>query len=182
MKELKMKVIFKKLASMFLTLTLIFSVAAIAPISVGAVETNSESVGETYTSGDFGYKLEERYDGDHVAWITEYSGSDTDVIIPSEIDGYKVVAIDELYYSENTDKIKSFTIPEGVSYIKDYVFKNYDNLENIFVNAQNEDYCDIDGVLFSLNYETKTPYSLIFYPRAKSNTTYQIPEGVNHLE
>ena len=182
MKELKMKVIFKKLASMFLTLTLIFSVAAIAPISVGAAETNSESVGETYTSGDFGYELEERYDGDHVARITEYSGSDTDVIIPSEIDGYKVVAIDELYYSENTDKIKSFTIPEGVSYIKDYVFKNYDNLENIFVNAQNEDYCDIDGVLFSLNYETKTPYSLIFYPRAKSNTTYQIPEGINHLE
>ena len=177
-----MKVIFKKLASMFLTLTLIFSVAAIAPISVGAVETNSESVGETYTSGDFGYKLEERYDGDHVARITEYSGSDTDVIIPSEIGGYKVVAIDELYYSENTDKIKSFTIPEGVSYIKDYVFKNYDNLENIFVNAQNEDYCDIDGVLFSLNYETKTPYSLIFYPRAKSNTTYQIPEGINNLE
>ena len=177
-----MKVIFKKLASMFLTLTLIFSVAAIAPISVGAVETNSESVGETYTSGDFGYKLEERYDGDHVARITEYRGSDTDVIIPSEIDGYKVVAIDELYYSENTDKIKSFTIPEGVSYIKDYVFKNYDNLENIFVNAQNEDYCDIDGVLFSLNYETKTPYSLIFYPRAKSNTTYQIPEGINNLE
>ena len=187
MKELKMKVIFKKLASMFLTLTLIFSVAAIAPISVGAAETNSESVGETYTSGDFGYKLEERYDGDteqsyHVARITEYSGSDTDVIIPSEIDGYKVVAINELYYSENTDKIKSFTIPEGVSYIKDYVFKNYDNLENIFVNAQNEDYCDIDGVLFSLNYETKTPYSLIFYPRAKSNTTYQIPEGINNLE
>ena len=177
-----MKVIFKKLASMFLTLTLIFSVAAIAPISVGAVETNSESVGETYTSGDFGYKLEERYDGDHVARITEYSGSDTDVIIPSEIDGYKVVAIDELYYSENTDKIKSFTIPEGVSYIKDYVFKNYDNLENIFVNAQNEDYCDIDGVLFSLNYETKAPYSLIVYPRAKSNTTYQIPEGINNLE
>ena len=177
-----MKVIFKKVASMFLTLTLIFSVAAIAPISVGAVETNSESVGVTYTSGDFKYELEERYDGDHVARITEYRGSDTDVIIPSEIDGYKVVAIDELYYSENTDKIKSFTIPEGVSYIKDYVFKNYDNLENIFVNAQNEDYCDIDGVLFSLNYETKTPYSLIFYPRAKSNTTYQIPEGINNLE
>ena len=182
-----MKVIFKKLASMFLTLTLIFSVAAIAPISVGAVETNSESVGETYTSGDFGYELVERYDGDteqsyQVARITEYRGSDTDVIIPSEIDGYKVVAIDGLYYSENTDKIKSFTIPEGVSYIKDYVFKNYDNLENIFVNAQNEDYCDIDGVLFSLNYETKTPYSLIFYPRAKSNTTYQIPEGINNLE
>ena len=182
-----MKVIFKKVASMFLTLTLIFSVAAIAPISVGAVETNSESVGETYTSGDFEYELVERYDGDteqsyKVARITEYRGSDTDVIIPSEIDGYKVVAIDKLYYYENTDKIKSFTIPEGVSYIEDYVFKNYDNLENIFVNAQNEDYCDIDGVLFSLNNETKAPYSLIIYPRAKSNTTYQIPEGINNLE
>lgn len=118
----------------------------------------------------------------NVARITEYSGSDTDVIIPSEIDGYKVVAINELYYYENTDKIKSFTIPEGVSEIKDYIFKCYDNLENIFVNAQNEDYCDIDGVLFSLNYETKAPYSLIIYPRAKSNTTYQIPEGINNLE
>ena len=177
----------RKIVSVLLAIITVFGVFTSLPFSASAVETNSESVGETYTSGDFEYKLEERYDWKneqsyHVARITEYSGSDTDVIIPSEIDGYKVVAIDELYYYENTDKIKSFTIPEGVSYIKDYIFKCYDNLENIFVNAQNEDYCDIDGVLFSLNYETKAPYSLIIYPRAKSNTTYQIPEGINNLE
>lgn len=177
----------RKIVSVLLAIITVFGVFTSLPFSASAVETNSESVGETYTSGDFEYKLEERYDWKNeqsynVARITEYSGSDTDVIIPSKIDGYKVVAIDELYYYENTDKIKSFTIPEGVSEIKDYIFKCYDNLENIFVNAQNEDYCDIDGVLFSLNYETKAPYSLIIYPRAKSNTTYQIPEGINNLE
>ena len=177
----------RKIVSVLLAIITVFGVFTSLPFSASAAETNSESVGETYISGDFEYKLAERYDGDteqsyHVARITEYSGSDTDVIIPSEIDGYKVVAIDELYYYENTDKIKSFTIPKGVSYIDDYVFKYYDNLENIFVNAQNEDYCDIDGVLFSLNNETKAPYSLIIYPRAKSNTTYQIPEGINNLE
>ena len=166
---------------------MVFGIFTALPFSAGAVETNSESVGETYISGDFEYQLAKEYDSEtdqsyNVARITEYNGSDTDVIIPSEIDGYKVVAIDELYYYENTDKIKSFTIPIGVSYIDDYVFKYYDNLENIFVNAQNEDYCDIDGVLFSLNNETKAPYSLIIYPRAKSNTTYQIPEGINNLE
>ena len=177
----------RKIVSVLLAIITVFGVFTSLPFSASAVETNSESVGETYTSGDFEYELEERYDWKNeqsynVARITEYSGSDTDVIIPSEIDGYKVVAINELYYYENTDKIKSFTIPEGVSEIKDYIFKCYDNLENIFVNAQNEDYCDIDGVLFSLNYETKAPYSLIIYPRAKSNTTYQIPEGINNLE
>lgn len=177
----------RKIVSVLLAIITVFGVFTSLPFSASAVETNSESVGETYTSGDFEYELEERYDWKNeqsynVARITEYSGSDTDVIIPSEIDGYKVVAINELYYYENTDKIKSFTIPEGVSEINDYIFKCYDNLENIFVNAQNEDYCDIDGVLFSLNYETKAPYSLIIYPRAKSNTTYQIPEGINNLE
>lgn len=177
----------KKIVSVLLAIITVFGVFTSLPFSASAAETNSESVGETYTSGYFEYELVERYDGDteqsyHVARITEYSGSDTDVIIPSEIDGYKVVAIDELYYYENTDKIKSFTIPKGVSYIDDYVFKYYDNLENIFVNAQNKDYCDIDGVLFSLDNETKAPYSLIIYPRAKSNTTYQIPEGITYLK
>lgn len=177
----------RKIVSVLLAIITVFGVFTSLPFSASAVETNSESVGETYTSGDFGYELEERYDWENlqsynVARITEYSGSDTDVIIPSEIDGYKVVAIDQLYYYENTDKIKSFTIPEGVSYIKDYIFKCYDNLENIFVNAQNEEYCDIDGVLFSLYNVTKTPYELVFYPRAKSDTTYQIPEGITDLE
>lgn len=177
----------RKIVSVLLEIITVFGVFTSLPFSASAVETNSESVGETYTSGDFEYELEERYDWENlqsynVARITEYSGSDTDVIIPSEIDGYKVVAIDQLYYYENTDKIKSFTIPEGVSYIKDYIFKCYDNLENIFVNAQNEEYCDIDGVLFSLYNVTKTPYELVFYPRAKSDTTYQIPEGITDLE
>ena len=73
----------KKFVSMFLALTLILSVAAIAPISVGAAETNSESVGATYTSGDFEYEV--LYGG--TAEITDYSGSATKLEIPSILNG-----------------------------------------------------------------------------------------------
>ena len=137
MKELKMKVIFKKLASMFLTLTLIFSVAAIAPISVGAVETNSESVGETYTSGDFEYEIRERYNYDteqyyEIAVITDYNGTDESVSVPSQLGGCNVTDIGDGAFSDCTS-LTSITIPNGVTSIGWNAFSDCTSLTSITI-------------------------------------------------
>ena len=117
----------KKFVSMFLALTLILSVAAIAPISVGAAETNSESVGATYTSGDFEYEV--LYGG--TAEITDYSGSATKLEIPSILNGYTVTKIGDWAFSGCTS-LTSITMPDSVTSISKYAFDGCENITDVY--------------------------------------------------
>jgi len=53
------------------------------------------------------------------------------------------------------------------------VFAGCDALQNIYVDAENPNFKDVDGVLF-----TKDGKKLIRYPSARPETHYDIPEGV----
>ena len=64
--------------------------------------------------------------------ITKYKGSDTDVTIPSEIDGKKVTSI-EKYAFLDCRNLTSITIPDSVISIGNYAFKSCSSLTNITI-------------------------------------------------
>ena len=85
-----------------------------------------------YASSDFEYKL----DASGNATITAYKGNETDLTIPSTIDGHNVVkigshAFDESRNSTNGDTIKNLVIPEGIVEIEGWAFCKCDNLETV---------------------------------------------------
>ena len=125
-KKLSSKKRLRKLTSMLLALTLIFSVTTVAPFTVSAAETSCESVG--VTSGDFEYKLLE----DETAEITGYSGTATQLTIPSSIDGYTVTSIGELAFSF-TESLTSVTIPDSVTEINGYAFSYCSTLASVIM-------------------------------------------------
>lgn len=55
--------------------------------------------------------------------ITDYKGYDTEVTIPSKIDGYTVTSVENF----DTTKTKKITLPETVTTIGDSAFATYDN-------------------------------------------------------
>lgn len=55
--------------------------------------------------------------------ITDYKGYDTEVAIPSKIDGYTVTSVEGF----DTTKTKKITLPETVTTIGDSAFATYDN-------------------------------------------------------
>lgn len=72
-------------------------------------------------------------------------------------------------------KLRSITIPASVTNIGSQTFAYCSALENIFVDTGNENYCDIDGVLFN-----KNATELIRCPQ-KRNGNYVIPDGVTSI-
>ena len=73
---------------------------------------------EDRTSDDgFSYRL---YARRGYAEIERYDGSETDLVVPSEIDGWPVTAIHGLH-GENVDKIERVVFPEGLTDIEDFM-------------------------------------------------------------
>ncbi len=85
---------------------------------------------QTTNPDDFSYDI---YDGE--CTITRYNGSDTEIVIPAEIEGYPVTTIGSWSNSiEAWDKslIKVY-IPDSVTTIYSYAFYNCDSLTEIFI-------------------------------------------------
>lgn len=77
--------------------------------------------------------------------------------------------------------IKNIYIPKNVKYISEIAFTYMEDysvpvISNIFVDEDNEAYCDIDGVLYS-----KDKTKLITYPHGKDEKFLTILEGVVNL-
>lgn len=76
--------------------------------------------------GDWEYNYNEAYG----ATITGYTGSDTDVIIPSTIgDNYPVTELDMTFASNHS--ITSVVVPEGVTSIGSYTFETCESLTSV---------------------------------------------------
>ncbi len=74
-------------------------------------------------------------------------------------------------------ELTSITIPESVTSIGDSAFGHCSSLVNILVHADNKCFTDIDGVLFTKNYQV-----LICYPAGnKLYSTYVIPDSVTSI-
>lgn len=74
---------------------------------------------------------------------------------------------------ENCPSLKEITIPASVISVSDYAFYISNNLENIYVAENNENYIDVDGVLYSID---KT--EIICYPAGKKDLTFEVPDTV----
>ena len=152
----------KKVMSVVLAVIMIMSTSSIALTSF-AMEDGVVSA-EDY----FEYSIE-----DDTAVITRYNGAGPDVIIPEILDGYRVERIEYgAFY--NIDTLRSVTIPASIK-DADMAFSYCENLENIYVDQNNETYVSVDGVLF-----TKDMKDLVTYPGAGA-AEYEIPYGVVNI-
>lgn len=120
--------------------------------------------------------------------INSYKGSEEHVVIPSTINGKKVIKIGARLSQGECDflldtpfqdhNIKSITIPSTVKEIVLDALDFYDNntfektLENIYVDSENPYYTSVDGILY-----TKDKTCLLQIPSNYKNKTIEIPEG-----
>ncbi len=88
----------------------------------------------------------------------------------------KVKKLEYLILS-NCSKLTSITIPASVTEINDRAFLYSNNLVNIKVDANNTQYKDIDGNLYS-----KNGTILIRYAPGKTQTEFIIPNSVTSIE
>lgn len=136
----------KKLLSITLAMVMLLSVFTVIP-TVGAEEVSSEATETTETVqtddkvnspeantekpsrfkqyGDYTYEIV----GDY-AIIRQYNGKDKKVVIPSEIDGYRVKEIWKFAFSDNKT-IEEVKIPYCVTDIRQSAFSNCTNLKKV---------------------------------------------------
>ncbi len=72
--------------------------------------------------------------------------------------------------------LTSVTIPASVTSIGHSVFSHCNSLTNIVVDKNNQNYCSLDGVLFS-----KDKKFISCYPAGKKDKFYTIPNGVKSI-
>lgn len=89
------------------------------------------------------------------------------VTIPDSVTDIGVQAFD------NCSSLVSMEIPDSVQSIGAGVFEECEKLTEILVSVGNANYCDISGVLFN-----KKMTELIYYPIARTDTAYCVPDGV----
>lgn len=117
---------------------------------------------EVYASEYGGFQYSEQSDG--TIWITEYIGEEEDVVLPTEIDG------------------------KLVTNIRSNPFRNSPDIENIYVDENNEFFSSIDGVLYNKNIDTvlavprnKKLLGYCFMDFSESDKTYVLPQTVNTI-
>ena len=116
----------KKLTSVLLLAALMLSMFVL-PVSAysSSGEKTIVSTGETSAES-----LTYTIDADGNAIITGYTGNETDVVIPSTVDGYTVIKIKENAF-ENCTSLKSIEIPDSVKTINGYTFNGCSFLTDV---------------------------------------------------
>ena len=71
----------------------------------------------SYESGDYTYTVDDNGN----ATITSYNGSETNLVIPSSLDGFIVTEISSSTFSNNLN-LKKITLPEGLIKLDDSAF------------------------------------------------------------
>lgn len=150
----------------------IFSISLLlAGLSAGSVATVIPVSAEG-TSGDYTYEVDsETLKG----YLTGYTGKDTEIVLPEELDGTVIAGISaDTFY--NCDTLEKITIPASITAIGESAFFDCDNLKEFAVAEGNETYYAQDGVLFR-----KKDDCLMAYPPALPATSYTVPDGVQEL-
>ena len=123
------------------------------------------------TSGDYEYEILE----DGTIEISKYFGSDSEITIPSEIDGYSVTSIASGAFAEGGN-LKSIEIPSSVASIGAEALVGLASLTDINVNASNEAYASVSGVLYN-----KDKTELLCYPAGKTASSFEIPNSITKI-
>ena len=100
------------------------------------------------------------------AYFWGYQGSEKNLVIPEEIEGYPVKVIGG--YSRNST-VESVSIPKTVLTCWQYSFTDWTALKEISVSPENENYSSRDGVLYD-----KSGTSISQYPEGKTDTSLTV--------
>ena len=153
----------KKICLFSVILALLFSMTNMLSASAMHLVNTRE-----YTCGDYEYVFTE---GDGVE-ITAYTGSEADVIIPSQLDGFPVTAIGHYAFFEN-ETLVTVTVPDSVTQMGDNPFSDCPLLQEIKMSLEQPVFAVIDGVLFQ-----KEEKKLVCYPAGKTEEAYAVPQGI----
>lgn len=138
--------------------------------------------------GGGGGSLVYELNADDTYTVVEISGSPTSITVPSQHNGKPVTAIADEglrhrssgsgmgLFGGSPAALKTIILPESIESIGENAFYAQWKLESITVDANNNHFCSIDGVLF-----TKDVTTLIRYPANKSGATYVIPNTVTTI-
>lgn len=140
-------------------------------IDVDEDDNDDDEQKEEY-SGSFGFIRND--DGNAI--ITKCgTGAGGDLVIPNEVNGIKVAELDANALSGVGEE--KIVLPASLEYISsENPFAPCENLKEIEVEDGNENYCSVDGVLF-----TKDMKTMICYPCKKSGSSFDIPDGVEEI-
>lgn len=105
--------------------------------------------------------------GDGTVRVTGYVGSETEFVVPDEIEGKTVT---QVRFFENFS-CKSVTISASVTKVE--VYQTPSSIEEIKVNEENVNYLAENGILYD-----KEKTILVFYPAAKTDISYKMPNSV----
>ena len=142
---------------------------------------------KSYAASDFSYTL----DASGNATITAYNGTESNLTIPSTIDGHNVVTIgshafDESRNSTNGHTIKNLVISEGIERIELLAFAKCDNLETVklpesltFLDMQTFIQC---SKLKSINIPSKITSIGNSTFQETGFTEFDIPENVKSID
>lgn len=123
----------KKITALILSAMLAVSSSAAMAVTVSAEEDTAVTYSsEEKTWGDYDYQVLD----DGTVEIMNYKGFDTNLVIPSEIDGKKVTQITNMFDgSDDTAQLllESVVIPEGITTISIVAFRGCSSLENITI-------------------------------------------------
>lgn len=122
----------KRLISLLLTITLVFCITALVPLSVSAITNNKLTYTNEY--GIWTYQLTDNGKGYKITDLDQsiFEYYIPKVEVPSTINNIPVLEIDDkaFYYS---GYLTSVTIPNGVTSIGDSAFWNCSKLTNVTI-------------------------------------------------
>ncbi|MBQ5995385.1 MAG: leucine-rich repeat protein [Clostridia bacterium] len=117
----------KKALSILLSLILVLAALPFSAVESSAVDYH------TSQDGEWMYYLNENNEAIIYSGSTSssaYLGSDTDITVPSTLDGYNVVSIGQYTFKGNTT-LESIVIPNTVNTISNNVFQDCTNLASV---------------------------------------------------
>ena len=119
----------KKLVAGLLALTLVMGGAAL-PVSEFCSDTAISASADSFYYGDLRYTVRE----DSTIDITGYTGSDSVLTIPSEIDGMPVLGIKPETFKDNTT-LTEVTIPGSLKLVTNGLFDGCTNLKKVVIES-----------------------------------------------
>lgn len=162
MKKTKLKHRTRKFISFALAVCLLTGMLS---VTASALTQNEDGYAGLYnkvpSSNGSGYTY--RFLSENTIAITDYNGYDTEVTIPSKIDGYTVTGVENM----DTSNVRKIVMPDTVTYIGESAF------------ADNSDGVPLEEVVLSKNLKTIGPWAFSGCFELKS---IDIPESVTEIE
>lgn len=115
----------KELLCILLSVLTIVSTAPVASVIAVMCSKPVTANAQTSVSGDYEYTVISETNGEKAVALTEYNGTESTIITPSEIDGYKVVGLNGTF--SGNKYVTSITVSEGVCFIGRNTFYSLSN-------------------------------------------------------